>query len=131
MTLLDPLPLHVEFLGRAGGAAAGPGAADGTVPRKTREAKVRRLKELFKQALAYDAARAESKDTPANRGWRRRCRTPRGSKLVVIQANRRSEILGRAEAGGRAEAEGGVSAIDAWKVADELEEGDVPVISGR
>ena len=42
------------------------GRAAGTVLRRTREAKLKKLRELFKQALTYDAARRASSEGPTN-----------------------------------------------------------------
>src|SRR5262249_49723201 len=56
MTLVDPLALHVEFptaLPVLSGDPNGPNVGR-AVAKKQREEKVRRLKELFQQALAHD-----------------------------------------------------------------------------
>src|SRR5439155_24983530 len=95
MAVVDPLTLNIEF------PSANPTfTGDPTLPmigraiaRKQREEKIRRLKELFSQALAYDDIRKESPGTPANPRLEALVPYARGKKPVVIQANRKPEIL--------------------------------------
>jgi imidazolonepropionase-like amidohydrolase len=94
MTLVDPLALHVEFP-----AAMATFTGDPTLPmigraiaRKQRDEKIRRLKELFQQAVVYDDARKQSSNRPVNPRLEALVPYARGKKPVVIQASRKSEI---------------------------------------
>jgi imidazolonepropionase-like amidohydrolase len=101
------------------------------IARKQREEKVRRLKELFAQALGHDEARKQDSTTPANPRLEALVPYARGEKPVVIQANRRPEILEALKFADELKLKVILSgAIDSWKVAAELKKRDIPVIVG-
>src|SRR5262249_25520802 len=68
MAEVDPLALHVEFPVTAMNFNFDPNAPfmGRALARKARDEKVRRVKELFRQALAYDDGRKKSPDKPAD-----------------------------------------------------------------
>ena len=103
----------------------------GPSPRTQREEKIRRLKELFQQAVAYDDGRKHSSDQPVNPRLEALVPYARGKKPVIIQANRKQEILDALKLADELKIKLILSGgIDAWKVADELKKRDVPVIVG-
>jgi len=133
MTIVDPLTLHIDFPSAGPMRATDPGVPllGRAVARKQREEKIRRLKELFRLALAHDDARKQDPDRPANPRLEALIPYLRGNKPVVIQTNRQPEIV---EALKLAEEfklklilSGG---CDAWKVADQLKKQATPVIVG-
>ncbi|MBY0525811.1 MAG: amidohydrolase family protein [Gemmataceae bacterium] len=133
MAVIDPLALHIDF------PAPFPViTGDPTMPRvgraiakKQREEKVRRMKELFEQALAHDDARKQSPDRPANPRLEALVPYARGLKPVIIQAHRKPEIVEALKLAEELKLKVVLSgAIDAWKVVDELKKRDVPVILG-
>lgn len=131
MVLVEPLALHIEF------PTANPmffGSDPNTpnlgrmIAKKQRDEKIRRVKELFRQALAYDQAGAGKTPDP-----RLDALIPyaKGQKPVVIQANRKADILEAVKLAEELKVKmilGG--GIEAWKVADELKKRDIPVILG-
>jgi imidazolonepropionase-like amidohydrolase len=136
MTLIDPLALHVEFprdFSRFMGADPNRirrrfGRA---ISRRGRQEKVRRLKELFRQALAYDEARRQSSEKPENPRLEALVPYARGRRPVIVEAQRRSEILEALKLADELKIKVILSgAIDAWKVAGELKKRSVPVILG-
>jgi imidazolonepropionase-like amidohydrolase len=134
MTVVDPLALHVEFpspfrmftgrdptIRRIGQA----------ITRKQREEKMRRLKELFQQAVAYGNARDQNRDMPVNPRLEALAPYAQGQKPVIIQVQRRQEIVDALKLADELKLKVILSgAIDAWKVAAELKQRDVPVIVG-
>jgi imidazolonepropionase-like amidohydrolase len=101
------------------------------IARKQRDEKVRRLKELFQQALSYDEARKQAPEKAVNPRLEALVPYARGAKPVIIQANRRQEILDALKLADELKLQVILSgAIDAWKVADELKKRNVPVIVG-
>jgi imidazolonepropionase-like amidohydrolase len=133
MAVTDPLALHVEFPTPAPSFSGDPTLpmVGRAIARKQREEKVRRLKELFAQALAHDAARKQDSTTPANPRLEALVPYARGEKPVVIQANRRPEIVEALKFADDLKLKVILSgAIDAWKVTAELKKRDVPVIVG-
>jgi imidazolonepropionase-like amidohydrolase len=132
MAIVDPLALHIELPGGfAGIGRRSPfGRASLGVARKSREVKLKKLRELFEQALVYSKAGDRTKPNP-----RLEALAPyaRGQKPVIIQANRREEILEAIKLiddlklKGKGIISGG---IDAWKVADELKKRNIPVLLG-
>ena len=133
MVVVDPLALHVEFPG-----AVPMYTGDPTVPtigraiaRKQREEKVRRLRELFQQALAYDEGRKHDPNKALNPRLEALVPYARGTKPVIIQANRKQEILDALKLADDLKLKVILSgAVDAWKVAGELKKRHVPVIVG-
>jgi imidazolonepropionase-like amidohydrolase len=133
MAVVDPLALHVEFPGLSPMFTGDPtmpmiGRA---IARKQRDEKVRRLKELFQQALAYDKARQADAHRPLNPRLEALVPYALGQKLVIIQAHHKPEILEALKLADELKIKVILSgAIDAWKVAGELKKRDVPVIVG-
>jgi imidazolonepropionase-like amidohydrolase len=133
MTVLDPLALHIEFPSRFPGFMGDPSLArvGRAINRKQREEKLRRLKELFQQAVAYDSGRKQAPDMPVNPRLEALVPYARGVKPVVIQAQRRQEILDALQFADDMKLKLILSGgIDAWKVAGELKKRDVPVMVG-
>jgi imidazolonepropionase-like amidohydrolase len=133
MTVVDPLGLSVEFP-----TARTTFLGDPTLPvigraiaKKQREEKIRKLRDLFAQALAHDEARKANPKLPANPRLEALIPYGKGEKPVIVSANRSQEILEALKLADdlhwKVILTGG---IDAWKVADELKKRDVPVILG-
>src|SRR5713101_9943230 len=88
MAVVDPLALHVEFpapFRMFTGGDPGMRRIGQAITRKQREEKIRRLKELFQQALAYDNARQQAFDKPVNPRLEALAAYARGQKPVIIQ----------------------------------------------
>jgi hypothetical protein len=133
MAVVDPLSLHVEFPTSAPVFTGNPTAPmiGRVIARKQREEKIRRLKELFQQALAYDEARKQDAGSPLNPRLEALVPYARGQKPVVIQAYRKQEIQSALQLADDLKLRMILSgAIDAWKVAGELKKRNVPVIVG-
>jgi imidazolonepropionase-like amidohydrolase len=133
MVLVDPLALQVDFPVPVPTFSGDPSvpAIGRAIAKKQREEKIRRLKELFEQALAYDEARKQSPSTASNPRLEALVPYARGLKPVVIQANRKPEIVEALKLADELKIKMILSgAIDAWKVTDELKKRDVPVIVG-
>jgi imidazolonepropionase-like amidohydrolase len=133
MALVDPLALHVELPGGFPGIGRGSpfGRAATTVLRRTREAKLKKLRELFKQALTYDAGRRASPDGPTNPRLEALAPYARGEKPVVIQASRLTEIREAVKLADELKIKVVISGgLDAWKVAGDLKKRDIPVLVG-
>jgi imidazolonepropionase-like amidohydrolase len=133
MTVADPVALHVDFptaqpLFSMDPNVPGVGRA---IARKQREEKLRRLKELFQQAVSYEQARKQSSSHPANPRLEALISYATGKKPVVIQANRKAEIDEAMKLADELKLKMILSGgIDAWKVANELKKRDIPVILG-
>jgi imidazolonepropionase-like amidohydrolase len=135
MVVVDPLALHVEFPSPFPMFFRNPNPnapmLSAAIARKQREEKMRRLKELFPQALAYDKARKQAPDKPVNPRLEALAPYARGDKPVIIQTQRRQEILDALKLADELKLKVIISGgIDAWKVAGELKKRDVPVILG-
>jgi imidazolonepropionase-like amidohydrolase len=133
MTVVDPLALHVEFPTALPVFSGDPNVPLVTraVAKKQREEKLKRLRELFRQAVAHDEARRESPDLPANPRLEALAPYAQGRKPVVIQANRKQEILEALQLADELKLKVVISGgLDAWKVADELKKRDAAVIVG-
>jgi imidazolonepropionase-like amidohydrolase len=133
MAVVDPLALHIDFPSTGGGGFMsdpnGPRVMR-AVTRRMREEKIRRLKELFRQALAYDAARKEDSVAP-NPRLEALVPYATGKKPVVIQVDRKDDIEEALKLTDELKLKVVLSgAIDAWKVAAELRKRDVPVLLG-
>lgn len=124
MTVVDPLALHVELPGGAGGIGRGSpfGMAARTAQRKERDTKLKRLRDLFAEA---------KRPGPSNPRLEALAPYARGEKPVIVQAGRREEILEAIKLADdlkiRLIISGG---LDAWKVSGELKKRDIPVILG-
>jgi imidazolonepropionase-like amidohydrolase len=133
MALVDPLALHVEFptsfpVFRGDPSAMRLGRA---VTRKQREEKIRRLKELFQQAVSYDNSRKQSPEKPLNPRLEALVPYARGVKPVVIQAQSRQQIMEALQLADDLKLKVILSGgTDAWKVTEELKKRQVPVIVG-
>jgi imidazolonepropionase-like amidohydrolase len=133
MTLVDPVALHVDFPTVTPLFTGDPTmpAVGRIIAKKLREEKLRRLRELFQQALAHDEARKGASNHAANPRLEALIPYARGQKPVVIQANRRDDILEALKLVDELKLKMILSGgIEAWKVADELKKRDVPVILG-
>jgi imidazolonepropionase-like amidohydrolase len=133
MVVVDPLALHINFPSPFPSFGTDPGLPRVTraIARKQREEKLRRAKELFQQAVAYDEARKQSPGKPVNPRLESLVPYARGQKPVVIQASRRQEIVDALKIADELKLKVIISgALDAWKVADELKKRDVAVIVG-
>jgi imidazolonepropionase-like amidohydrolase len=134
MSLRDPLALHVELPGGPAGVGRGSpfGMASRAVARRTRDAKIRQLKELFKQALVYDRARNEpGSKAPANPRLEALVPYARGKKPVVVQASSKEGTREALKLADELKIKLVISGgVEAWKVADEIKKRDVPVILG-
>lgn len=133
MAVMDPIALFVEFPApprfsfgdRDQSAFLGRGLA-----KKQRDEKVRRLRELFAQAMAYDAGR-KSGHAAANPRLEAVVPYARGERPVVIQAYRKPEIMEAVKLADDLKLKVVLSgATDAWRVVDELKKRDVPVVVG-
>jgi competence ComEA-like helix-hairpin-helix protein len=133
MAVVDPLALHVEFPGLTPMFTGDPTMpmVGRAIARKQRDEKVRRLKELFQQALVYDQARRNDAHGPVNPRLEALVPYARGQKPVIIQAYQKQEILEALKLADELKIKVILSgAIDAWKVAGELKKRDVAVIVG-
>src|SRR5262249_43354351 len=133
MTVADPVALHIDFPTAAPMFSMDPNVPNvgRAIAKKQREEKLRRLKELFQQAAAYDDARKKSPSHPANPRLEALVPYARGQKPVVIQANRKAEIDEALKLADELKLKMILSGgIDVWKVAGELKKRDVPVILG-
>jgi len=134
MTVVDQLGLFVEFPSSSpfatGDFGPSPFAGRGVATRQRTE-RLKQLKDLFAQAVAYDEGRKQSKKMPANPRLEALVPYARGEKLVVVQANRRQEIIDALKLADDLKIKVVLSgAVEAWKAADELKKRDVPVIVG-
>jgi imidazolonepropionase-like amidohydrolase len=133
MTVTDQVALHIDFPTAAPMFSMDPNVPNvgRAIAKKQREEKLRRLKELFQQAAAYDEARKKSTNHPANPRLEALVPYARGQKPVVIQANRKAEIDEALKLADELKLKMILSGgIDAWKVAGELKKRDIPVILG-
>ncbi len=133
MAVIDPLALHLQLPGGFPGIGRGSPfglAARGAASRE-RDAKIKRLTDLCKQAIIHDRARKERPETPANPRLEALAPYAKGEKPVIIQASRKEEILAALKLADDLKLKiilaGG---IDAWKVTDEIKKRNVPVILG-
>jgi imidazolonepropionase-like amidohydrolase len=133
MVIVDPLALQVELPSTAPMFSFDPAMprVGRAVARKQKEERVRRLKELFHQAAAYGEARKLDPKKLANPRLEALVPYARREKPVVIQANRKQEILDAIKLADelhlRIILSGGA---DAWKVAEDLKKRNIPVILG-
>jgi imidazolonepropionase-like amidohydrolase len=133
MTVVDPIALHVDFPTSSPMFSMDPSVPmiGRAIARKQREEKIRRLKELFQQALAYDDARKQSPNLAINPRLEALVPYARGVKPVVIQASRKQEITEALKLADDLKLKTILSgAVDAWKVTDDLKKRNIPVIVG-
>jgi imidazolonepropionase-like amidohydrolase len=133
MTLVDPLALHVDFPPESPIFTGNPTAMPlgRAIAKKQREEKIRRLKLLFEQALAYDQAKTQNSNQPSNPRLESLVPYAKGQKPVVLQAFRKQDILEALKLADDLKLKIILSgAVDAWKVAGELKKRNIPVIVG-
>jgi imidazolonepropionase-like amidohydrolase len=101
------------------------------IARKTREQKLKRLRSLFREALAHEKARKSSAETPANPRLEALAPYAAGRRPVFIQASRKAEIDEAIKLSDELKLKVVLSGgIDAWKVAEDLKKRDIPVVVG-
>src|SRR4029077_18507189 len=133
MAIVDPLALSLEFPSSSPSFNSDPTVISvfRAINRRQRDEKLRRMKELFLQAIAYDNARKQNPGMAANPRLASLAPYARGEKPVVIEANKRQEILDALKFADELKLKVVLTgAVDAWKVASELKKRDVPVIVG-
>ncbi len=133
MAVVDPLALHIDFPTQRLPFLSDPSGPNvgRAVTRRQREERVRRVKDLFRQALAHDAARRADPSTPAQPRLEALVPYARGERPVVIQAQRSEEIVEALALADELKLKVVLSgAVEAWKVAAELKKKNVPVIVG-
>jgi imidazolonepropionase-like amidohydrolase len=133
MVVVDPLALHLDFPSESPLFTGNPTAPliGRAITRKLREEKIRRLKLLFDQALAYDQARKQNPAKPLNPRLEALVPYAHGQKPVVLQAYGKQDILEALKLADELKIKVILSgAVDAWKVAAELKKRDIPVIVG-
>jgi hypothetical protein len=133
MAVVDPLALHVALPGGGPGIGRGTGfgRASRGIERRTRDQRIRRLEELFRQALVHERARQDNPDTPGNPRLEALVPYAKGARPVFIQASRRAEILEAVKLADKLKLKVVLTgAAEAWKVAGELKKRDIPVVVG-
>jgi imidazolonepropionase-like amidohydrolase len=133
MAVVDPLALSLEFPSTSPSFGGDPTVISvfRAVTRRQRDEKLKRMKELFHQAVAYDNARKQNSANPVNPRLASLVPYARGEKTVIIEANKRQEILDALKFADELKLKIVLTgAIDAWKCAAELKKRDVPVIIG-
>jgi imidazolonepropionase-like amidohydrolase len=133
MAIVDPLALSLEFPSSSPSFNSDPTVISvfRAINRRQRDEKLKRMKELFQQAIAYDNARKQNPAMAANPRLASLAPYARGEKPVIIEANKRQEILDALKFADELKLKVILTgAIDAWKVAGELKKRDVPVIIG-
>lgn len=133
MAVVDPLALHVDFPPESPIFTGNPTAPliGRAIARKQREEKIRRLKLLFEQALAYDQSRQQNSNRPLNPRLEALVPYARGQKPIILQGYRKQDILEALKLADELKLKVILSgAVDAWKVAGELKKRNIPVIVG-
>jgi imidazolonepropionase-like amidohydrolase len=131
-----PRQITASFAERRARFRAPGGASEGADPNRARADRIDEIKAEFKRARQYDKVVAEAaahKAAPPTPDPRMAALAPyaKGQKPVIFHAERRGEILDALtiakEFGLKAIISGG---MEAWKVAKDLKEADVPVLVG-
>jgi imidazolonepropionase-like amidohydrolase len=135
MVVIDPITLHIEYPGEpvARGFSTNVGfeGGDPALARFRREEKLKRLKDLFEAARRFDAAKKAGLVPPANPKLQALLPYVRGEKPVVIAADRKTDIVAALKLADELKVKPILSGgIEAWKVASQLKQRDVPVILG-
>ena len=133
MAVIEQLALHIEFPAETPFQSGDPSAFifGRAVAKKQREEKVRKLKDLFGEALRYEAGRKENPRTPVVPRLEAMLPYAHGDKPVIVTAHRKAEILDAMKLADELKLKLILSgATEAWKVADELKKRDIPVIVG-
>jgi imidazolonepropionase-like amidohydrolase len=118
--------LHVNWPGRLG-------ENSGDEQKKRRKERLDKLDELFRLAKQYDRARSAEAGTEPIDDPRLDAMLPfiRGERPVIVEAQRHSELLEALKFAEKHDLKLVLSgATDAWKLAAELKERDVAVITG-
>jgi imidazolonepropionase-like amidohydrolase len=134
MVLVDRLALQIDFPAAAPVFSSDPSGPSvfRMIAKKQRDEKIKRMKELFRQALAFDEARKDRtpEQTPDPR-LEALVPYARGEKPVVIQAQRKADIQEAIKFADELKLKMVLSGgLEAWKVADELKRRDIPVLLG-
>ncbi len=133
MAIVDPLALSLEFPSSSPSFNSDPTVISvfRAINRRQRDEKLHRMKELFSQAIAYDNARKQNPRMAANPRLASLAPYAKGEKPVIIEANKRQEILDALKLADELKLKVILTgAIDAWKCTAELKKRDVPVIVG-
>lgn len=135
MAVIDPLALHIELpSGLPFFAFFDPSVTPmgRNLAKKQRDERIRRLKDLFRQAIAYEAGRKQSPSaTPLNTRLEALVPYAKGEKPVIVEAQRKPELLEALKLADELKLKIILcGAVDAWKIAPELKEKDIPVIYG-
>ena len=90
MAIVDPLALSLEFPSSSPSFNSDPTVISvfRAVNRRQRDEKLKRMKELFQQAIAYDNARKQNPAMAANPRLASLAPYARGEKPVIIEANK-------------------------------------------
>jgi imidazolonepropionase-like amidohydrolase len=133
MVVRDPFALHVDFPAETPYFVNDPNWPNlgRAVAKKQREEKIRRLKELFTQAIGYEDARSRNANLPVNPRLEALIPYARGKRQIVVQAFRQTEIVDAIKLADELKLKIIISGgFDAWKVAGQLKARDIPVIFG-
>jgi imidazolonepropionase-like amidohydrolase len=133
MAVIDPLALHVDFPPESPMYSGNPTAplVGRAITKKLREEKIRRLKLLFEQAVAYEQARKQNPALSINPRFEALIPYAHAQKPVVLQAYKKQDILESLKLADELKLRVILSgAVDAWKVAGELKKRNIPVIVG-
>jgi imidazolonepropionase-like amidohydrolase len=132
MVLADPLALYIDLpvlLPIFTGDPTAPSVAR-VIAKKQRDLKMKRVRELFQQAIAYQQGR-KAGARAADPRLEALAPYAQGEKIVVIQAQRKGDIEEALRLADELKLKVVISGgIEAWKVADELKKRDIPVILG-
>lgn len=134
MVIRDPLALHLDLPPRIPVFSGSPNAPPmaRAIARKQRDEKIRKLKDMFKQALLYEQAKLnKSLNRPIDPRLEALLPYAKGEKPVMILAERAEDILEAIKLADELHIKmvlnGG---LESWKVAKELKHRQIPVILG-
>lgn len=133
MVLVDPLALQVDFPARLPFFTGSPGGppVGRALARRQREEKLKKMRELFRHAARYAAAKQQGLSGPIDPRLEALIPYAHGERPVIIQAHRKSEVLDALKFAEELNIKIILSgATEAWKVAGELKRRNVPVIVG-
>jgi imidazolonepropionase-like amidohydrolase len=133
MAVVDPLALHVDFPPESPMYSGNPTAplVGRAITKKLREEKIRRLKLLFEQAIAYEQAKKQNPATAMNPRFEALVPYAHGQKPVILQAYRKQDIEQSLKLADELKLRVILSgAVDAWKLAGEIKKRNIPVIVG-
>jgi imidazolonepropionase-like amidohydrolase len=133
MTIADPFALHIDFPEENPLFPWNPYTpfVGRSIAKKQREEKIRRVKDLFRQAKDYAAGRAASPEAPMNPRLEALVPYARGEKPIIVHAMKYEAIREALQLADDMKWKIILSgAADAWKVAADLKKRDIPVIVG-